>query len=305
MHSNRSVKKYPEIRMDVAAVAMYAKGSAPYIGVPVVEDGTRRAAVFCRKHLQAAIAAPVVSAVYDVEAHTLTLNGGPLAKYTLRDLAADGLSWQMRNDLTKWAERKRKTATVKNLPANLKQDAKRREAIGKLERRLSKIYLYKPFNPVCAERRERWDGSAVWMRDQVAEWTLQKPHRKALGRIYGRYVADLYKPRGRFPWKSVNADIEAAGMRLDSYNAWSKVRTRVAHKGMDIPEYLKSLPEFVGLVRKPWDLKPLEFESRRENYVRELQSYFAAKSEADSLKAQIANLKLATKPLALELAEAS
>ena len=141
------------------------------------------------------------------------------------------------------------------------------------------------------------------MRDSVETWALQRAQRKALGRIYGRYVANLYKARGRFPWADVNKDIEAAGMRLDSYNAWSRVRTRIAHKGMDIPEYLKALPGFVGLARKPWDMCPYDFATARESYIRDRQYYFESKLEHVVLSQQIANLKKATQPLALEMAE--
>jgi hypothetical protein len=302
MHSNRTAKSYPEVRINLDALRTYAKGSAPYLAVPIVENGSRRPAIFCRKHLLAAISAPVVSAVFNVETNAITLNGGPKAKYILRDLSVNNL-YQVRCELEKWAERKRKTATVKNMPANLKQDAKRRQAIEKLEKRLGKIHVHKPTNPVCADRAERWDGSAIYMRDSVETWALQRAQRKALGRLYGKYVAHLYKPRGRFPWADVNQDIETAGMRLDSYNAWSRIRTRVAHKGMDIPEYLKALPQFVGLARKPWDLTAWDFTTARESYVRDRQYYFESKHEHDLLTAQIANLKASAKPLALEQAE--
>ena len=43
----------------------------------------------------------------------------------------------------------------------------------------------------------------------------------------------------------------------DSYNAWQRVRTRVAHKGLSLPD-MKRLWEFAGLSRKPWDCESFD-----------------------------------------------
>ena len=307
MYSNRvQYKKSSEIRIEVEAIRRYAQGKSPYAGLPIVDDGSRRPAVFLRSHLVAAVSSGILTAIYDSQSHSLTLNGGK-SKYVLRDLIATEFRqpWQVKDELIKWADRKRKTVATRKLPANLRLDGKRREEVAKLERRLAKIHVYKPQNPACVEARERHDGSKVWMRDSVETWATQRPQRKALGKLYGKYLQNLYKPMGRFPWADVYKDIEAIGLRIDSYNSWQRVRTRVAHKGLSLPEYLKRLWEFASLNRKPYDCDPYDIARRIESYRQEKQNYLAACREAQFIKDQITNVKACSEPFVLQQAKAA
>jgi hypothetical protein len=306
-YSNRcQYKKSLQTRIEAEAIALYARGKSPYVGIPIVEDGTRRPAVFIRKHLVAAMESKVVTAIYDAETHSLTLNGGK-SKYVLRDLTACGSRqvWTVKDELQKWALSKRKIVAVKKLPANLRADAKRRQEVEKPGRKLAKIRVYRPINPVLNTGGERWDGSRVYMRDGVETWVKQRAQRKALGKLYGKYLSNLYKPMGRFPWADVLADVEATGLRIDSYNSWQRVRTRVAHKGLSLPAYLKSLWTFAGLARKPWDLRPCNVTERIESYRSARQDYFTTMREVQFIRDQITNAKACAEPLALELAKAS
>ena len=171
MYSNRvHYRKTSETRIELEAIARYAKGKSPFVGVPIVEDGSRRPAVFLRKHLQAAIESKVLSAIYCSESHVLTLNGGK-SKYALRDLVACG-SWQpwtVKEDLEKWARGKRKTAATRLLPANLKHDAKRRLEVEKLERKLAKVSIYKPHNPACIVPRP----SVPWIPSRFPQISIK------------------------------------------------------------------------------------------------------------------------------------
>jgi hypothetical protein len=282
------------MRISAQSLSIYANGKSPFVGLPVVDDGGRRPALFLRKHFAAAIGGGVTFAKYDHEKLTLTVRGVRSA-YTLRDLSANSNDyplWQVKATLAKWAGSKRKTAQRKALPANERLTAKQNLEIGKLERRAAKIHVHKPVNPCAIAPRERWDGSRVWMRDNIETWAKDRAARRGLGKLYGKYYACLSRPRGKFPWAEITKDIEALGLRLDSHNAWAKVRTRKANRGMDIPEYMKSLPVFVsGLSRKPWDLQPVNFAERMESSQQSKQGYLSAVRELKFIQDQIANVR--------------
>lgn len=282
------------MRISAQSLSIYAKGKSPFVGLPVCDDGGRRPALFMRKHFVAAVAATsggVTLVHYNHENFQLVIRG-VRSSYTLRDLSVNTERWQVRDTLAKWAGSKRKTAQRKNLPANERLSAKQNVEIAKLERRAAKIHVHKPVNPCATAPRERWDGSRVWMRDSVETWAKDRAARRGLGKLYGKYYACLSRPRGKFPWADIAKDIEALGLRLDSNNSWERSRKRVAHRGMDIPEYMKSLPVFVsGITRKPWDMQPLDFAGRLESYQECKQRYLAAVRELKFIQDQIANVR--------------
>ena len=103
----------------LAAIAAYARGKAPYVGVVVEQDGVRRTLVFRRQHLAAAAACPgILTVKYDADANMLILNGGR-NRYALRGLKDGDKYWQrcgtgmshrtvdIRGELTRWAGKRR------------------------------------------------------------------------------------------------------------------------------------------------------------------------------------------------------
>jgi hypothetical protein len=280
------------MRISAQSLSIYANGKSPFVGLPVCDDGGRRPALFLRKHFVAAIGGGVTFVKFDHEKQVLIVRG-VRSSYTLRDLSASTQRDAVRVTLAKWAGSKRKTAQRKALPANERLTAKQSLEIGKLERRAAKIHVHKPVNPCATTPRERWDGSRVWMRDSVETWAKDRAARRGLGKLYGKYYAHLSRPRGKFPWAQLELDIAALGLRLDSNNAWAKVRPRKAHRGIDIPEYLKSLPVFVsGLShRKPWDLEPYAIAQRIESYREARGHYFETFRDLRFIQDQIQNIR--------------
>src|SRR5690349_5897908 len=72
--------EYPDkdhILLKVDIVRLYAtQGKSPYVGIPVVTDGSRPHAIFPRLMLRAAVESPRhIKAYYDNETKSLTLNG--------------------------------------------------------------------------------------------------------------------------------------------------------------------------------------------------------------------------------------
>jgi len=283
------------MRISAQSLSIYANGKSPFVGLPVCDDGGRRPALFLRKHFAAAIGDGVTFVKYDHEKQTLIVRG-VRSSYTLRDLSANSNAyplWQVKETLAKWAGSKRKTAQRKALPANERLTAKQNLEIGKLERRAAKIHVHKPVNPCAIAPRERWDGSRVWMRDSIETWAKDRAARHGLGKLYGKYCACLSGPRGKFPWDQLELDIAALGVRLDSHNAWAKVRSPKAHRRLDIPEYLKSLPVFVsGLSnRKPWDLERYDIAQRIESYREARAYYFESLRDLTFIQDQIQNIR--------------
>jgi len=293
------------MRISAQSLSIYANGKSPFVGLPVCDDGGRRPALFLRKHFVAAIGGGVTFVKFDHEKQVLIVRG-VRSSYTLRDLSTNTTAYQVKTALEKWAGSKRRATARKGLPANARLTTTQAAEIAKLERRAAKIRVHKPVNPCAAAPRERWDGSRVWMRDGVETWAKDRAARRGLGKLYGKYYACLSRPREKFPWVQLEQDITALGLRLDSNNGWAKVRTRKAHRGIDIPEYLKSLPQFVsGLGRKPWDLQPVNFAERAEAYQQSKQGYLAAVRELKFIQDQIANVRAVNASLQIAVAKIS
>jgi hypothetical protein len=312
MFSNRVHYRDGDTRIELAGILPYiSKAKAPYVAVPVVEDGSRRAAVFIRSHLKAAIESNVLTAIYSSESYTLTLNGGK-SKYVLKDIVATGhkQAWQVQEELVKWATSKRKAVATKRLPAHHRRDAKRRAEIAKLEKQLGKLYLRPPHNPALNTGASSRTDSRSWHFDAVNRWESQRAARKALAGLYAKYYEKAAgRVSARFPWKDFYADVNALGethgFRLDPYNHYQRVRTRVAHKGIFFDQYLRELHVFCSLEKhKPFDMEPLKFAERRDSYLRDRESFLSAIREAASIREQIANLKDCMEPLVLVSAQA-
>jgi len=280
------------MRISAQSLSIYANGKSPFVGLPVCDDGGRRPALFMRKHFVAAIGGGVTFVKFDHEKQVLIVRG-VRSSYMLRDLSTNTTAYEVKTVLEKWAGSKRRAKARKALPANARLTTAQAEEIAKLERRAAKLHAHKPVNPCATTARERWDGSRVWMRDSVASYVLDRAKRRGLGKLFGKYFAHLSRPRGKFPWAQLELDIAALGLRLDSSNAWAKVRTRKAHRGIDIPEYLKSLPVFVsGLShRKPWDLEPYEIAQRIESYREARGHYFETLRDLKFIQDQIQNIR--------------
>jgi hypothetical protein len=288
------------MRISAQSLSIYANGKSPFVGLPVCDDGGRRPALFLRKHFDAAIGGGVTFVKYDHEKLTLTVRGVRSA-YTLRDLSANSTAyqlWQIKNALEKWAGTKRRAAKRKALSVSERLTGHQIAEIEKLERAKAKalVRVHKPVNPSTVKP----DAMSAWERDGLERWARDRAARRGLGALYGKYCACLSRPRGKFPWAEIGKDIEALGVRLDSYNSWSKVRTRKAHRGIDIPEFMKSLPLFVsGLSRKPWDAQPSYMAQRMESYRESVKRYLEALREVKFIEDQIANVR------ALSVAEAA
>ena len=105
-------------RIPLAMLTRAANSKSPYAGVPVVHDGSRRPAIFVRKHLLAAIESGATTAVYDHKKLALIVNGSKSSRYLLRDLATSSMHhiWNVEKELQQWASRKRKTDAAKRIP---------------------------------------------------------------------------------------------------------------------------------------------------------------------------------------------
>jgi hypothetical protein len=285
---------------DLARAQRYAKGKSHYVGIPIVDDGSRRPAIFRRSHLQAAVASGVLHARYDEDEGILILNGGT-SRYALRDLSRSSgqNAYQIREELTKWAVGRRRTIRTRNLPPNLRDDAKRRAEVEKLERKLARIHVYRPRNPVIPQ--ERKPEYRTWAREGTERWIKERPLRRALGRLYPRFTAPGgFSTRG-FPWAEVYQACSVAGALIKESNQYGRARSRQAHKGIRPDAYMRRLWEFAGLVRKPWDLEPPEpFVTQWESYLVDRTRFLEDSQEAQAIKNAITNAKLGTVPLVLE-----
>lgn len=235
---------------DMGRIKRYSIGKSPYVGLPVVEDGSRRPAVFLRNHLQAAVAAGVLHASY-IEAYhdaegqhypaVLVMNGGK-AKYTLIDLSTstpNHSAMYVREVHTKWAKGRRKSAITRTATPAQREALKIQAEVAKLERAKAKIYCERPRNPLIREPRDEYNGN--YYREAELKWKHSKPVRKALARLTGPYLKRRTM-QARPPWKKFYADC-ARVLGLDSIDAGRK-HDRVCNRknGPDMEDYLKQLP---------------------------------------------------------------
>lgn len=288
--------------MRLETIRRYAQGKSPLVGVPIfsVADGKYRTAVFWRSHLQAFAGNPhLVRASYDEETATLVLSGGKHASYRLYDLRAGSdpnskrvtlQAWQIRDELTKWANGRRKSAISRALPENERKAVKLRLEVGKLERARDKIRLYVPFSPLLSQYPREIESESA--RKSELCWREEKPVRRALGQLVRRE---------RKTWEQFYDEVERiVGRTIDASRRHDRVCGR--KRGPSKLDYLKYIYTYVGMSERPFrsDWNPYKkwvcggagdaelnsFERHR----RAQQEYLAARSERAAIQDAINNL---------------
>jgi len=275
--------------MRLEMVRRYARGKAPFLGIPVfsLEAGKHITAVFRREHLQAACGCPSVSkASYDDSTHTLVLNGGK-SFWKLRNVLANQVISRMwiADANIKWAQGQRGRAAKRDATPEQRRIMKLELEIGKLERKRDNIYLSLPVSPMKLSGF-RYSQSHVPCE---SKWRAEKPMRRKLG-----WLAH----RERKTWKQFYRDAEAILDRtIDSSHKHDRVCGR--KHGPTVTEYLHQFPKHVGMAHKGYtrgeswepfkeygygeDHELNQFQKHRKALVR----YLERKRERDELQGQI------------------
>lgn len=225
-------------------VQRYANGSAPFLGIPVfsVADGKYVTAVFRRDHLQTALSAPISKVSYDESNHALVLNGTTRACYRLRDLGHGNTGWQIREALTDWARRKRKSQNTRKTNPETRRVVKLQEAVRKLERQRNKIYANRPHSPMQLTVYDRQPASQR-DREQESKWREQKSIRRKLGQLVRRE---------RKTWAQFYQDVaELIGRNVGETERHDRVCNR--KNGPDRVQYLTYLCKHVWMAEKPYE----------------------------------------------------
>jgi len=286
--------EYPDrdhILLKVDIVRLYAtQGKSPYVGIPVVTDGSRPPAVFPRQLLRAAVESPGhIKAYYDNETKTLTLNGRR-NRYRLIDQTSRLALWQIIEPIRKWAhgQQRSKAARERNkLCGPLAPLAKRtREQIRKLERQRERLYVRRPANPLLKSSDEYTDRWRDHNLENWARFLREKPIRKALSRIANGGAGKSAKTWAEFDALLAKAIGHETLSRSQQYQA-----IRYWRNGPTWEEYWQHLPKHLGLASKPWNSESREFDPQRVQRARhEYCEALRAKREIDDQIEQLQGL---------------
>lgn len=268
--------EYPDaehIFISIAVLARYANnGTSPFVGIPLVTDGSRGPAIFQRKILQTALEAPghikaeyerhkaklTVSVPgsrrYDMERAelsdlpVLTINGGKSC-YKLIDQGSRYSRSELVSSLMDWAANKRKSLEVKQWKQRYggpqyKKITDTRKQIVRLEKQLLKVHCRRPANPVVREVRESASES---YRNYYARYIAEKSIRKALS----KFIAGGEKTG---TWAAFNAKLaEIVGSPITPFTV-----LKARKGGPDWIDYWKGLPKYTRMTRNPWQLNDWE-----------------------------------------------
>jgi hypothetical protein len=291
--------EYPDaehILIDLDTVKLYAsQAKSPYVGIPVVTDGSRPPAIFLRRILQAAVSAPGhVTALYDATEKTLLLNGGGRSRYLLKDQLAQGTHWQIVEQIRRWAhsQQSSKAARERNKAAGPMAPKARqtRELIAKLERRAAKIRLDRPPNPVVPEDYAL-EPASEWERERFVRWYAERPIREALSRFLAKGTAK----NGR-TWAEFYTEVsKVIGRTVPESNYYSRLKTLKRYKGvmgLTWEMYWKGLPHYLGMQLKPFDAKEqkgwFHAPERRTEYCTAVRAKREIEGQIESLQGLLA-----------------
>ncbi len=268
------------------AVARYAFGKAPLLGVPLVfRDGTRHTAVVPREGLRAAVEAGRFHGArvsYDTEAKALIFKA-KRCFYSLRDLWPDkDPSSCLRETLESWARAQRQR---RNGLSGSKADRKRRaleQGIGKLEKRL--WYRWPgdpPQNPVLNKGKAAYDFERPWWAKNRETYPL-------------RVKVGLLGLKKWTHWADLHAALAAIGAKLRGMEDVPKNGRRRRRVGPKLkldtitPATLVSACE---LCPHREDTKTQWWSESREWYVEARTRWRESKRERDALVRRLAELR--------------
>jgi hypothetical protein len=253
------------VNLKRSTVERYARGSAPFAAIPLPGIGV---IVFRRAHLQAALATEPNRIVYNADTKTVTFRTSR-SEWKLNDLLGQQKiqQWQLRQQLSAWANGRRSSARKRKETAALGKHGvyvrKLREAIAKLERQRDKISLQRPQHPIL---HKRWAEAGNHGRDEARRWADEKSIRNALAKLAGRKLIHG-EPK---TWADFYRAVEIVSGRPVSESAtFTRVhgRKRYRHGLPDYPDredYLTALPTYLVMASKPWDRRPYDLYKKDE-----------------------------------------
>lgn len=285
------------MNLKIANIAKYARGIAPFAGIPIAGVGT---IVLLRRHLRAALDIQPVRIIYNHDTKVVTFHNHR-AEWKLNDLLGQGKlqRWQIRDQLTAWAHGKRSGARKRKATKALGKEGvyvwRLREAVAKLTKQRDKIYLLRPVHPLLPREYTRGD----YGRDQMRAWVEEKVVRKAIAKVVGQKLMHG-EPK---TWADFYRELEkVSGRHVSESQTYARVhaRKRYRHGLSDYPDredYLKNLPRYLVMAEKPWDWSiydPLKIEMHGEQlnafeqHAKARREYVAALHERMALDSQIA-----------------
>jgi hypothetical protein len=276
----------------------YARGSAPFAGIPIAGVGT---IVLLRRHLRAALDIQPSRIIYNLDTKTVTFRTRR-TEWRLNDLLGQGKvqQWQIRDQLRSWANGKRSAVRKRKETAALGKEGvyvrRLREAVAKLERQRDKIVLSRPQSPL---NHKRGRDAGEYIRNEAKRWVDEKSIRKVLATVAGHKMLHG-EPK---TWADFYRQVEAASGRQVSENeTYTRVHARKRfRRGLpDYPEredYLKNLPRYLVMSEKPWDWRAYDLykkddygerQNALERHARVRLEYCAALRERMAIETQIA-----------------
>lgn len=236
-----------------------------------------------RQHLHAAMSAPDVRSVeYDFQSHRLIITG-PRVRYALPTVMQTSARCMIQRALLEWSATIRKKRARAAIPRDVRRAEKIQHAIAVQKRKLAKIYLRRPVNPLCIAPT-RYDGKYLCTAD--AAWAMKREVRRQLAKLSAPYIRLRKTPR----WKMFYEEAEKIlGHAISECNRHSRV-IRSRHFHGDFVDYLEALPRHADGQQKPWrDNGDFQVTTMRDAR----KEFLAAKREADSIRQQIAALEAA------------
>jgi hypothetical protein len=260
------------LNLRIANVKKYAKGAAPFIGIPIAGIGVL---VFRRDHLRAALATEPSRIIYNADTKVVTFRTRR-SEWKLNDLLGQGKvsRWDIQAQLSAWARGRRSGARKRNETKALGKKGvyvrRLREAVAKLTKQRDKIYLRRPVSPLIpVSRREAND----YGRTQTSTWVAEKEIRMALAKLAAR---KLFHGEPSV-WADFYRAVEAITGRLVSdQQKYGRVHAckRYRHGLPDYPDreaYLQNLPRYLVMMEKPWDYRPWD-PYKKEEYGEQLNA---------------------------------
>jgi len=258
---------------------------APFVSMPVslsYTDKQLTCIVVRRDHLRAALSARDVSHVeYDAEAGRLIISG-KLTRYALVDLMRSSCRYSIQKALSEWSAGIRAKRARAAVPKEVRRAEKIRHAIEVQERRLARIHLAQPVNPLCVPLA-KYAGN--YYRNAESEWAAKRVVRRQLAKLTGEYIRFRKTPK----WKAFYERAEQiVGHPIPETVRHSRV-IRSRHFHGDFVDYLQAVARYVDGQQKPWRRDTDGFQAEAMRAARD--EYLAAKREADSIRQQIAVLE--------------
>jgi hypothetical protein len=158
------------VNLKISKVERYARGSAPFVAIPLPGIGV---VVFRRGHLQAALATQPNRIVYNADTKAVTFRTSR-SEWKLNDLLGQQKiqRWQLRHELHAWANRRRFSTRKRKESAALGKKCvyvrKLREDIAKLKRQRDKLSPQRPHHPLLPKR---WADAGEYGRDEAKRCT--------------------------------------------------------------------------------------------------------------------------------------